>query len=362
MAETALSDLAVYTARPTVRIAERDELRVTELLIGMEMRESEGGLSALELRLSNVASLADGDSELAFEDEKSVRLGARISIYSGEEAEPREIFSGVVTGLEAEFPGGQPPELVVLAEDALQAARLARRTTVHRQVSLASLAREVAERVGLKPVITGLSDGLGDWVQLNESDLAFLRRLLRRHDGDVQVVGKELHVSARGDVRRNEVALELHSQLRQVRMIADLADQVTEVTVSGWDAATGKRVSATSRGSQPGPGSGRSGPRLLRDTFGERSEHLGHLAVVDQDDAQALADAAIDRRARRFVRVEGTAEGNPALRVGSHVALKGISRRFDNTYYVTSAVHRFDTKRGYETDFEAEGAFLGAAK
>ena len=44
-----------------------------------------------------------------------------------------------------------------------------------------------------------------------------------------------------------------------------------------------------------------------------------------------------------------------------HVALKGISRRFDNTYYVTSAVHRLDVERGYETDFEAESAFLGAA-
>jgi uncharacterized protein len=36
-----------------------------------------------------------------------------------------------------------------------------------------------------------------------------------------------------------------------------------------------------------------------------------------------------------------------------------MSPRFDNTYYLVHAVHRFDPQRGYETEFEAETAFLG---
>ena len=55
----------------------------------------------------------------------------------------------------------------------------------------------------------------------------------------------------------------------------------------------------------------------------------------------------------------GTAEGNPSIRVGTHVRLTGLSRRFNNTYYVTRCCHRFDLERGYETDFVAESAFLG---
>jgi len=361
MAETPLTELAVYTARPTIRIAGKEVERLSELLIGMEMREREGGLSALELRLSNVASLGDGEAELAFEDETIVRLGSAVSIYTGDEKAPQEIFSGLVTGLEADFPAGAPAELVLFAEDALQSGRMARRTAVHKNLSLADLAKDVAGKLGLKPVVTGLSDGLGDWVQLNESDLAFLRRLLRRHDGDVQVVGKELHVSGRGDVKRNTVELELYGQVRQLRVAADLADQMTEVTVSGWDEASGKRVKATSRGAHAGPGEGRTGSPILKDALGERSEHLGHLAAASDDEAQALADAAFDRRARRFVRLEGTAEGNPALRVGSHLTLKKVSLRFDNTYYVVAACHRYDVRRGYETDFEAESAYLGDA-
>lgn len=361
MAETALSSLAVYSARPTVRVAGREDRRLSELVQALEMRESEGGMSSLELRLGNVASLPDGTAELAFEDELIVRLGSPLAIYGGDESAPQEIFSGLVTGLEAEFPEMDAPELVLLAEDGLQRARMSRRTAVHRDLSIASLARGVASRLGLTPKVTGFSESLGTWVQLNESDLSFLRRLLLRHDGDVQVVGRELHVSPRGDVRRNEVELELHGQLREARIVADLAHQVTKMTVAGWDAAQGRRVSAESRGSRPGPGQGRRGDQILRDALGERDEHLGELAATTQEEAQVLADAAFDRRLRGFVRVEGKAEGNPALRVGTWVKLKGISSRFDNTYYVTSACHRWDLMAGYSTGFEAECASLGEA-
>ena len=48
----------------------------------------------------------------------------------------------------------------------------------------------------------------------------------------------------------------------------------------------------------------------------------------------------MDKQARRFVRLDATATGNPSVRVGTKVAVTGLSRRFDNTYYVVEAVHR----------------------
>ena len=132
------------------------------------------------------------------------------------------------------------------------------------------------------------------------------------------------------------------------------------MTAGGWNAREGRRVSGSSSGRNLGPGQGRRGAELLRQALGERVEHLQGLSATTDAEAQALADTAFDARARRFVRVEATAEGNPTLRVGAHVTLKGLGRRYDNTYYITRACHRYDTVRGYETDFEAECAFLGA--
>ena len=98
---------------------------------------------------------------------------------------------------------------------------------------------------------------------------------------------------------------------------------------------------------------------MLADAMAERPENLGHLTVSTQDDADALAEAAFDRRARRFVRASGVTEGNPDLRVGVHLTLTGVGERFANDYYVVSTRHCYDREAGYHTEFVAECAFLG---
>ncbi|WP_437310844.1 phage late control D family protein [Sorangium sp. So ce388] len=361
MPEPSLSRQEVYRATPTIRVDGQADAKVAGLVRSMRLVESEGGMSALELRLDNLASDTGGDAALAFEDERIVKLGATIAVYGGDESSPQEIFRGVITALEATFSEASSPELVVLAEDALQRARMARRTLVHADASIADLANDLASRLGLRPVITGFSDRVGRQAQIGETDLAFVRRLVASRDGDLQVVGDELHVSPRKDVRRGAVELALYSQLRRARVTADLAHQATGVIVGGWDAVQGQRVEEIGTGANLGPGAGRRGDELLLQAIGQRDEHLHDVGATTDAEARAVADAAFDRRARRFVCVDATAIGNPALRVGTHVTLSGLSRRFDNTYYVVRAVHRFDRSAGYETDFEAECAFLGDA-
>jgi uncharacterized protein len=357
--EAALSQNPVYAARPTVRVDGQEVEKLTASVVAMEVVEGEGGMSSLELTVRNVAGEGETESGLAWEDGKVLDFGKTVAIYGGDEREPRELFRGVITGLEGVFSADGAPELVVLAEDALQRARMARRTAVHDNATIAGLAREIASRISLTPKISGLGDDLGTQVQMNESDLAFLRRLLADRDGDLQVVGDELHVSPRADVRRGTVDLALHGQLISCRVLADLSQQVTQVTAAGWDPVAGERVSVTSTGSHPGPGSGRLGARALDGAVGARSEHVREIAVLNEAEAQALADTVFDRRARRFVVVDATAQGNPSIRVGTHVTLRGLGPRFDNTYYVVRATHRFDTTNGYLTHFEGECAYLG---
>lgn len=360
MAEAPLTQERIYSARPTVRINGAAERRITQQLLAMEVDEQEDGLSRLSLKLSNIASDPSGGADYALEDERTVKLGDRIGIYAGEESAPTEIFSGRITALEAGFFEDASPTLTLLAEDKFQQARMKRRTKTHENATIAAIARDIANDLSLTPQISGLNDQIGTQVQLNESDLAFLRRLLARYDGDMQVVGDELHAGARGEVRRGRVELRLHGQLRSATVVADLAHQVSEVTVTGWDPAQGSRITSRSTGAHAGPGDGRSGADLLSSALGQRSRHISHVAVLTDGEGTALADAAFDERRRRFVTIRGVSEGNPALRVGTHVALTGLGPRFSNTYYVVRACHRFDLERGYETDFIGECSFLGS--
>lgn len=360
MAETAISTDLRYRARPTVRVDEQARPLVSIRINTFRIVETVGGLTSLELRLSNEAGAESDDVPHDFEDEQDLALGKRIAIYTGDESHPREVFRGVITGLETEFNEVGPAEIVVLAEDALQSARLVRRSKVYDDLKIKSLAEQIASDLALTPVVTGFTDSLGVHVQLNESDLAFLRRILRRYDGDVQVVGTELHVSARKDVARGTVEVRRpEGQLRKARFVADLAHQTTEITTAGYDADAGQRVTGTSQGANLGPGSGRTGSSILQDKLGARSEHVGYPPVDTATVAQAVADAAFDDRARKFVTAYLTTEGNPLIRVGTHLTVGGTSRRFDNTYYVVHVCHRFDLERGYETECEAECAYLG---
>jgi phage protein D len=329
-----------------------------ELLTGMEMHEQEGGLSRIELRFVNVVSAPKGSATLAF-DNKNFDFGKQLTVYTGDETGPMEIFRGLITGLEAIFPEHAAPEFVVLAEDELQKTRFQRQTRFHSYVTLRDLASNVADTAELGSGPMPDTD-TGDQMQLNESDLAFLRRVMGRYDVDAQASGGELQCATRQSVRRAEVALEMHGQLRKARVCADLSHQATEVTASGWDATQGRKVTASSKGENLGPGSGMPGSEAFRKAFGERSEHLSHMAVASNDEARRVAASAFDQRARGFVTLHAEAEGNPRLRAGTHVAVTGLGKRFDNTYYVTRACHVYTLGSGYKTEFTAECAFVGA--
>jgi phage protein D len=226
---------------------------------------------------------------------------------------------------------------------------------------LAQVTRQVASDLGLTPVVDGLDTNVGTQQQCNESDLVFLRRLLARYDADLQVVGAELHAAPRDRAQRGTVELAMNSQLREVRVTADLAHQVSQVSASGWDYQQGQAFSVTSTTTSLGPGSGKSGKDWLQQALANRSEHLGQFAVLNRTEAQALADAEFSQRSRRFLVAHGVAEGNPNLRVGSSLKLTGLGPRFSNTYYTTATLHHFDTANGYETRFTAECAYLGGA-
>lgn len=362
MTETPVSATAVYTARPTVKVATQEYALLNELLLGMRMTEQDGGMAALELRFRNFARNAEGSGDFTFEDEEILRLGADITVFAGDILNPQEIFRGWITGVELNFPDSTDQtrrDITVLAEDAFQMARMTARTKSYENAKISDIARDFANKLSLRPVITDLDENIGTQFQLNESDLMFLRRLLARSDGDMQVVGEELHVSPRSAVQRAKVTLSRPGQLRSARLLADLAHQTTAVTATGWNPAEGARIQATATGENPGPGAGRTGSTILQDAFGERKLHLGHVTATTTAEIEALANAEFDQRARRFTTVQGVAEGNPQLRVGTHVALDGVGPRFSNTYYVSRVCHRYDQKNGYLTDFEGECAYLG---
>jgi len=354
-------NVAIYNAAPTVKVDNQSRADVDRMLVAMEMSESLGGLTSMELRFGNLGTFSSGATGLVFEDDAVLKLGASVEVFAGDQTAPTSIFKGKVSALEGRYSAENAPELVVLAEDALQAARMKRRSKVHENVTLADLVSSIAQACALTPRTDGLSTNVGTHVQLNESDLAFVRRILSRYDADLQVVNDQLHAAPRARIQRNQIELSLDQKLRRARVVADLAHQVTKVEFSGWDFRQGQVAARSRDANPPGPGSGKAGSTILQQTFGARAEQLAHVSVRDSSEAQAVVDAEWEQRSRRFVTIHATSVGVPDLRVGSHVKVNKLGARFSNTYWVVATTHRYDQTRGYETDFTAECAYLGEA-
>jgi uncharacterized protein len=348
------------SARPTVHIDGRKRAVIDNGVIAMRMREAVGGLSSLELRISDWASHADNGAGFTFANEAIVKLGSAIKVYAGVTGEPQAIFDGVVTALEIEAGPEAAPTFAVLAEDKLQRARKTRRSRIFENMNPAALVKRIATDHGLEAQVRdGLDQPITTWAQVNESDLAFLRRVLDRFDADLHMTGGVLQAGPRAREPRGQVELALHNGLVRARVTADLADQTARVQLSSWNPADGTRVDGKASAGELGPGSGRTGADLLKQAFhGEFPEHMGHQGPMRQDEADALARAMFSKRARRFVRVDATAQGDPRLRVGTWITLKRVNPLFAGSFVVTEACHRFDRTHGYMTDLLAEGAYL----
>lgn len=357
-------DARLYSARPTLRIDGAQNDRIDAAMCDMRMHERVGGLSSLEVRLYDSVTATDGTEGFAFADGRVLKLGAELRMYAGATTTPQEIFRGRISALEVDAGLDGPPVFAVLAEDALQMARRSRRSATYEDKAPGDVARAVADRLGMDVTVAdGLDAPVRTWMQMNETDLSFLRRVLGHADGDMQMVGDTLQIGPRTRQDRGSIELTYGSNLRRLRAVADLADVAAAVRVAGWDSQQGAAVSANATDGNLGPAAaGPAGKDLVAQALRVPCQELvGHHGDMTQSEADAAARAMFAARARRFVRAHGSADGDARLRVGTQVRLLGVNALLATTAVVVEATHRFDLSDGYVTDFVAESAYMGTA-
>ncbi len=354
---------AIYSTRPVVEVGGMDYPMLNANIQLVRCQEKLGGLSVAELTVADWVARNDGTSGFGGDSGSPLVLGAGLRIFMGAAAvHAGEIFDGQIIALEAEMSTDSPPMLTVIAEDRLFSARRKRQSRILEQKSPADIARQIATDHNLEAEIRdGLDAPIADWVQQDESDLAFLRRILGRFDADVQIVGAKMQVGKISVDRRSAVTLTAGTTLLRARITADMAQQVTGATLASFDPATGESVKGEADPAGCGPGTGRTGTEILNSDFAAIPLPLGRHGPMTQDEATKVAQAEYDRRARNLVTASGTAIGTSDLRVGSWITLAGVNPQFANVFAVSECTHRFSNADGYRTDFIAECAYLGEA-
>jgi phage protein D len=343
-------------ARPSVAVGGRDDASLAHGLLDLRISESADGLSACEATFGNWGARGDRTTYLYF-DRQLLDFGKELMVGVGTDP----LFRGRITGLEARFPGGDAPQLTVLAEDRHQDLRMTRRTRTFVDVTDADVFSQVATDHGLRPDVRLTGPTYAVLAQLNQSDLAFLRERARTIDAELWMDGSTLVARARADrPAAPPLPLGYGNELREFTVLADLAGQRSAVTVSGWDVAAKERLTETADeavlGAEVGGGTG--GARALAAAFGRRAEHVVHSVPLTGQEARHRAETLYKRIGRRFLVGHGVAETSARLRLGAKVELTDLGGPFSGEYYVSAVTHRFDAETGLRTEFTAERAYL----
>jgi phage protein D len=354
---------AIIAARPTILVENTIQLRLIEGLLDLLIVENTSGLYRCEAIFGNWGTIQNRTDFLYF-DRTLLDFGTAFKVVIGADT----IFDGRIVGIEAHFPSGGAPELVVLAEDRLQDLRMTRRTRTfppglpaEQVITDAQVIKQIASEHGLEAQVSVSGPDYKILAQLNQSDLAFLRERVRSIDAELWIDGKTLHASSHKQRNGGTLSLAYGNDLRAFSVLADLAGQRTSVQVTGWDRASKTKLQsiATAESISEELRQGSSGAALLLSKFGPRKEALAHTAPLTSAEADAIAASYFKMSARRFVVGHGIANPNAKLRVGNFVNLSDLGTLFSGTYYLSEVQHLFDGYQGMRTEFTAERPDFG---
>ena len=248
-----------------------------------------------------------------------------------------KIIEGELTAVEASFTSDGNATLRLQGHSPLHKLLRERRTRTFTKVKDSAIVSQIAGDHGLAVNFDHTTIVHDYVIQANRTDLDFLLERAAALNFDLWFEGGSVVFRPARTTETEIASLAWGQELLSFTPRLDSQTEIRKVTVLGYDPKTKAAVSGSWQGNK-----------------GVRVETLGDPTVSTQAEAQSLA-AAIGAKAKGR-RVTGSAStiGDPKIRPGRAIDLRGIGRRFSGRYKITRATHRYGLD-GYHTDFDVQG-------
>lgn len=287
------------------------------------------------------------DTEFTLIDGNLFGLGDEVQIAASDVHGRRKlILTGEVTALEPELTQDRI-ELVVRGYDRSHRLYRGRTTRTFVKQSAADVFKQVVQEAGLSAQVTtssAISQPFDYLVQDAQSDMDFLRELAAKTGYCIVVDGRTVQFVPDDQRIATAPIQEFGQTLLSFRARVTVTAQANEVEVRGWDPSAKRPIvgNATAPTQHPAINNGATGGDSAKKAFSKAAK----IIVCDQpvrtgQEAKTLAQAVLDELAGDYLSVEATCLGEPALRAGATVELKGIGKRFSGTYHVTATRHEY---------------------
>jgi phage protein D len=296
-----------------------------------------------------------------------------------------QVFAGEITGVGASFPSSGVPQITITAQDRRNRMQQAPQAKWHSnpKPNYGNLPQDdkqvtqtVADQYGLQvstdPVGAKLAEVIATATaglatdpdsaqkaiqrQVSESDYEFLRRLARQSGLEMIVDhsdpngGRKLRFFSPLDHLEADLELEYNLSLLDFTPRESSVGQVAAVTANVWVPAAKKQYGITLSA-----GAGDAALTLAVTPRPAPPDDPKDAVVLDEPLTLATAPrrlvGELMPRLNAKLTGSGSTIGDPRIRAGTVLKLKGLGIRFGGLYRVTSATHTLDTG-GYRTRFE----------
>jgi phage protein D len=284
-------------------------------------------------------------------DLTTFKPGDRVELFMGFDS-PVKMVTGEITALDITFDKYSCME--IRGYDLLHRLRRGAKRRTFQNVTDGDIASTMASDSGLSSQVTATSTMYPYVFQNNVSDYDFLIERMKRIGYEMLVRDRTLHFRVPQEAMTPSVSLTYGTDIERFWVGLNMQPFATSVEARGWDLAAKQEITSTAtKGDELSLMGGKeSGYDLAKAAFGASTATITDEAILDANEGGIVAKAYYNCNLAKFITGKGVCTGNPDIRAGVTIEVRGIGDRFSGNYYVVSSRHVYDYEQGYQTSFK----------
>lgn len=277
-------------------------------------------------------------------------IGDIVKVYMGLDSSVY-MMTGEVTSLDYTF--GDSCFMDIRGYDRLHRLRFGTMRRSFKDMKDSDIASSIASEINFSASTTDTETVHPYVFQNNQSNYEFLFDRAKSIGYEILVDDNTFIFRKSQENTSPAVTLEYGKNLQSFSAQIKTLTEGSKVEVRGWNVKDKEEISFTaSTGSEKTKMSGtESGYEMSEKAFLASTVSIVDNLVLDSKNAENIAKAKYNMMLREFLTGEGESLGNPKIRAGKTIEIKGLGDRLSGTYYVVSTIHSINQGE-YKTTFK----------
>lgn len=297
-----------------------------------------------------------GEVEISEALTKTFELGKKLDVFLGygDKDHCKQVFSGYITSINLEYTGESYVRYLVEAMDAkfllMNNLRSEAKPDIKKYSDVVSDVLSGYSAYLGNTTVTATSELGSPIEQYNQSDYDFIVSIAKKLNYMFYLYNGDVFFVPYANDKTPQLEISPGKYLMRFTREITLDNQIQSVTVrSNDETSTEQSIEATASSVSVSVGSGKeSGGEVSRIISDKMQKVVIDTSIKSVEEAQARAQAELDKASLKFVTGEFEIIGTPDVEPGKFVSFTYMNSLVNGNYFITEVRHLFN-KNGYTT-------------